>query len=64
MVAPKGLGLIDRNGDRRECIGEAFDTKHQILILLRDKGALNTTTIVLPGTRKFQAELRKLPRRL
>ncbi len=65
IVAPKGLGLIDRNGDRRECVGEAFDTKHQILILLRDKGPLNTTMIVVPDT-EFQAELRnsKLPRRL
>ena len=64
MVYPRGLGLVDRNGDRRECIGEAFDTKHQILILLRDKGPLNTTMIVVPGTGEFQAQLHKLPKRL
>lgn len=50
MVHPREIGLVDRNGDRRECIGEAFDTKHQILILIRDERPLNKTTIVLPGT--------------
>ena len=50
MVYPRGVGLTDRNGERRECVGEAFDTKHQVLVLLRDKGPLNTTIIVMPHT--------------
>jgi hypothetical protein len=64
MVYPRGIGLLDRNGDQRECIGEAFDTKHQILILLRDNGPLNGPMIVIPGTREFQTQLHKLPKRL
>ncbi len=60
MVFPRRLGLVDRNGDKRECIGESFDTGHQILILLRDKGPPNATTIVVPGT----AEFGKISRRL
>ena len=54
MVAPSEIMLIDRNGDRRECIGEAFNTKHQILILVRDERPLSATTIVMPGTAEFQ----------
>lgn len=49
MVYPRGIELSDRNGNRRECIGEAFNTKYQILILLRDAGPLGATTIVMPS---------------
>lgn len=59
MVYPRGFELIDRNGDRRECIGEAFNTKHQILILLRDNQPLNATPIALPGTAIFRRALGK-----
>jgi Zn-dependent peptidase ImmA (M78 family) len=64
MVSPRGIELVDRNGDRRECIGEAFNTKHQILILLRDEQPLNTTTIVLPGSAEFQPAFGKISRRV
>lgn len=60
MVYPRGFELIDRNGERRECIGEAFNTKHQILILLRDNHPLNAARIVLPGTATFRRTLGKL----
>jgi hypothetical protein len=63
MVYPREFELIDRNGDRRECIGEAFNTKHQILILLRDNQPLSATRIALPGTATFQRILGRLPRR-
>jgi hypothetical protein len=39
MGYPRELELVDRNGERRECIGEAFNTGHQILILLREQTA-------------------------
>lgn len=60
MVYPRGIELSDRNGDRRECIGETFKTKHQILILLRDERPLGTTTIVVPGTEEFRRLVSKL----
>lgn len=63
MVQPRGIGLVDRNGNRRECTGEAFDTKHQILILVRDEGPLSTTTIAMPGTPGFQRVASKLGQR-
>jgi Zn-dependent peptidase ImmA (M78 family) len=64
MVSPRGIALIDRNGDHRECIGETFNTKHQILILLRDERPLNTTTtIVMPGTVEFRRATTRLARR-
>jgi hypothetical protein len=59
MVSPRGLALIDRNGDRRECIGETFNTGHQILVLIRDDHAASTT-IIVPGTQKYRAILGKL----
>ena len=40
--------LLDRNGDERLCRGEAFNTTHQTLILLRDMGLRNHAGIVVP----------------
>lgn len=59
MVSPRGLALVDRNGDLRECIGETFNTGHQILILIRDDHA-TTTTIIVPGAHEIRAVRRKL----
>ena len=50
MVYLRAFELVDRNGDRRECLGEAFNTTHQILVLLRDNRPLNTTRIILPNS--------------
>lgn len=49
MAAERELILIDRNGDRRLCITEAFDTRHQVLILVRDAGAITRSSILMPG---------------
>jgi Zn-dependent peptidase ImmA (M78 family) len=62
MVYPRGIGLADRNGDCRECVGEAFNTKHQILILIRDERPL-ATTIVLPRSTEFERLAGRLFRR-
>jgi hypothetical protein len=40
--------LTDRNGETRECIGEAFRTPHQILVLVRDERP-KLTLVALPG---------------
>jgi Zn-dependent peptidase ImmA (M78 family) len=60
IVAPREIELVDRNGDRRECIGEAFHTGHQTLILLRDNRPMNTATVIMPGTQEFRATLGKM----
>lgn len=59
MVYPRGVELIDRNGNRRECIGETFNTGHQILVLIRDHRALDAT-IIVPCAAKFGTALSKL----
>lgn len=41
--------LLDRNEDRRLCIAEAFNSTHQILVLIRDLGRLAGTSIVMPA---------------
>lgn len=48
MIFSSTVGLLDRNGDLRECVGEAFNTQHQILVLIRDAHPLSTT-IILPS---------------
>lgn len=50
MTWPTSLSLSDRNGTRRECVAEAFNTTYNILVLLYPKAALTKTTIILPKT--------------
>jgi hypothetical protein len=56
MTASRKIKLTDRNGNQRHCTAEAFNAKHQILILIRDLGP--ASTIVLPS-RKFTVSLRR-----
>jgi hypothetical protein len=42
--------LADRNRDQRICSAEAFNTRHQILILLRDTGLKRESKIVVPAS--------------
>jgi Zn-dependent peptidase ImmA (M78 family) len=49
MVYPRQVPLTDRNGDDRECTIEAFDTKHQVLILIADMKPFTRRSIVLPA---------------
>jgi Zn-dependent peptidase ImmA (M78 family) len=48
MTFEREIVLTDRNGDDRLCIAEAFDTRHQILILIRDMGPRTKSGIVVP----------------
>lgn len=43
MTAPRDYVFADRNGKRHVCIGEAFDTKHNILLLVYPQAALPTS---------------------
>jgi Zn-dependent peptidase ImmA (M78 family) len=52
MSRPTQISISDRNGQEHECIAEAFDTKHQIFILIRDMGPRTATGIVMPSTWK------------
>jgi Zn-dependent peptidase ImmA (M78 family) len=58
MTFAKEVRLLDRNGAERICIAEAFDTKHHVLVLLRDIGEWNKSGIVVPATFKQDRELR------
>jgi hypothetical protein len=48
MTKPTGVSIKDLNGTAHECVAEAFDTKHNILVLMYPKAALNKTTIIMP----------------
>ena len=48
MTKPVSLSITDKNGERHECVAEAFDTTYNILVLLYTEKALNAKTIILP----------------
>ena len=49
MTRPTNVMLTDKNGTQHECIGEAFDTTYNILILIYPVKALTSSTIILPN---------------
>jgi len=61
MTRPQPLAIEDLNGVLRECVAEAFDTTHNVLILLYPVHALTASTIILPPGFK-QANSVKAPR--
>jgi hypothetical protein len=48
MTRPTTLSMTDRNGTAHECVAEAFDTTHNVIILLYPVKALGKPTIILP----------------
>lgn len=48
MTRPTTLSMADRNGTLHECVAEAFDTTHNVIILLYPVKALGKSTIILP----------------
>jgi hypothetical protein len=48
MTKPTNVSIRDLNGIAHEGVAEAFDTKHNILILLYPKAALTRTKIIMP----------------
>jgi Zn-dependent peptidase ImmA (M78 family) len=56
MTRPVSLSIKDKNGASHECVAEAFDTQHNVLILLYPVKALSGSTIILPpGFKKVAA---------
>lgn len=50
MTKPTLLVFRDKNGLDHECLGEAFDTTHNVLILIYPIKALTSTSIWLPAS--------------
>lgn len=48
MTAPRDFVYADRNGIKHQCIGEGFDTKHNILLLIYPEAELPTSLLFLP----------------
>jgi Zn-dependent peptidase ImmA (M78 family) len=48
MTFDREIVLLDRNRDERICLAEAFNTTHQILVLIRDVGQRTRSGVVLP----------------
>jgi hypothetical protein len=48
MTRPMQLAVKDRNGDKHECLAEAFDTKYNVLILVYPMRALRSSIFILP----------------
>ena len=48
MTFEQEILLMDRNHEERVCIAEAFNTTHQILVLIRDAGLRRRAGIVIP----------------
>ena len=48
MIFEQEILLMDRNHEERVCIAEAFNTTHQILVLIRDAGFRRQAGIVIP----------------
>lgn len=49
MTRPTQLVYSDRNGDTHECLGEAFDTTHNVLLLIYPTKALTGPIIAVPN---------------
>ena len=49
MSFDREVVLTDRNRDERICTAEAFNTKHQVLVLNRDIGLRKKCSIVVPA---------------
>lgn len=50
MTKPTSLVYCDRNGDKHECLGEAFNTTYNVILLIYPTKALTGPLIVVPGT--------------
>jgi len=49
MSFNRDVVLTDRNRDERICTAEAFNTKHQVLVLIRDSELRKKCSIVVPA---------------
>lgn len=49
MTRPTSLSFRDRNGVDHDCLGEAFDTTHNIFLLIYPVKVLTSTSIIMPS---------------
>lgn len=49
MSGARSLMLTDRNGDRHECLAEAFTQKHQVFVLIHAVRTLTAISIIVPS---------------
>lgn len=49
LSGKRTISLRDRNGDRHECVIEAFTQTHQVFVLIHAISTLTATTVLLPG---------------
>jgi hypothetical protein len=47
MSRPQSMVLTDANGTRHECIAEAFDSTHQVFILICPQAALTKKVVLV-----------------
>lgn len=47
MSSPRSVCLVDRNGERHECVAEAFTQSHQVFILIHAAATLKKRKIIL-----------------
>lgn len=50
MTRPTPLRFRDKNGVEHDCLGEAFDTTHNVLLLIYPVTALTSASIFVPAT--------------
>lgn len=48
MSRPRNCVLVDRNGDRHECVAESFTQTHQVFVLIHAIATLTRTTVIVP----------------
>jgi hypothetical protein len=49
MSRPTALSITDLNGDKHECVAEAFDTTFNVLILLYQVASLTSSIVIMPA---------------
>jgi len=47
MMSKRTLVLIDRNGDRHECVAESFTQTHQVFVLIHAVKTLTAKIVLL-----------------
>lgn len=52
MTRPTNVILTDKNGDKHECLAEAFDTTFNIIILLYSVSTLTRSIILMPSDKQ------------
>ncbi|MCB1880515.1 MAG: hypothetical protein KDI54_10730 [Gammaproteobacteria bacterium] len=50
MSGPRSIDLTDLNGEKHDCLAEAFTQTHQVFILIHSISTLSSTRIFLPST--------------